>query len=59
MTPRPLRPRRLAALRVLLHPRAAVRLLDALAAEAAIREHACHVLIRACAEVHHSPPWRR
>ena len=54
----PLRLRRLTVLRVLLRPRAA-RALALLADEAATYEHACDVVVRACATVHYSPSWRR
>jgi hypothetical protein len=56
--PRPLRLRRGAALRVLLRPRAAARLLEQLAAEADVNHVAIGVLLRACAQVHYSPSWR-
>lgn len=56
---RPVRLRRAAVLRVLLRPRAAARLLGALAAEADMNRVAVGVVIRACAAVHYSPEWRR
>jgi hypothetical protein len=57
--PRPRRLRRLAVLHILAHPFAAARLLEVLAAEAATARLACHVVVKACAEVHYSPAWRR
>lgn len=57
--PRPLRLRRFAVLRVMLRPRAAARVLAALAAEAGMNRVAVGVVLRACAEVHYSPGWRR
>ncbi len=50
--PRPLRLRRGGALRVLLRPRAAARLLEALAAEADVKRCAVGVALRACAYAH-------
>lgn len=50
--PRPLRLRRAAVLRVMLRPRAAARLLEALAAEADMCRAAVGVVIRACALTH-------
>ena len=57
--PRPLRLRRGGALRLMLRPRAAARLLEGLAAEAEMNRYAAGVVIRACAAVHYSPAWRR
>ena len=64
MRPRPPRPRRLrlrrlAVLRVLTRPRAAARLLEALADEATVQDLAVHAVINACAQVHYGPSWRR
>lgn len=50
--PRPLRPRRLAVLRVLCRPLAAARLLADLAYLADMNRYAVGVALRACAEVH-------
>jgi len=50
--PRPLRLRRGGALRILLRPFAAARLLDALAAEADMNRYAAGVVIKACVTAH-------
>jgi hypothetical protein len=50
--PRPLRPRRGAALRVMIRPRTTVRLLWHLAAEADMYRYAVGVVLRACACTH-------
>jgi hypothetical protein len=55
----PYRLRRLAVLRVLIRPRAAARLLQDLADDAATYRLGCDVVIKACAQVHYSPSWRR
>ena len=52
--PRPLRLRRGGAIRVMLRPRAAARLLEGLAAEADTRRYATGVVIKACA-IWHEP----
>jgi hypothetical protein len=49
---KPLRLRRLAVVRVMLRPRAAARLLGALADEADVRRYAIGVILTACAEWH-------
>jgi hypothetical protein len=49
---RPVRLRREGALRVMLRPRAAARLLEDLAAEADMRRYAAGVVIRACVATH-------
>jgi hypothetical protein len=57
--PRPLRLRRGGAIRVLLRPRAAAQLLAELAGQADVNRAAAGVAIKACAQVHYSPSWRR
>jgi hypothetical protein len=55
---RPLRLRRGAAIRVMLRPRRAARLLEDLAADADMKRYALGVVVRTCAQVHYSPSWR-
>ena len=50
--PRPLRLRRGGALRLMLRPRAAARLLEDLAAEADMNRYAAGVVIKACVIAH-------
>jgi hypothetical protein len=51
--PQPLRLRRAAVLRVMLHPAAAARALDGLAAESDLRRLAVGCVLRACARTHY------
>jgi len=57
--PRPLRLRRGAALRIMLRPRAAARLLQDLADGADTYRLAVGVVVEACALFHHAPRGRR